>query len=180
MSDVAITMWSRVRGAGLLFWIVVCDILTKCTARLGGCPDEPLINAAFFEGMLSAPNGCEGTELAGPALRLVPGLHDGALFGLGAGQFGGFLGQVYALGLLFFAVSLTIIIRRWKYQTGADSRVLALVWAGVLMSSIPRLAGTGLGWYELDAFGLLTGIGELSLVLGVLWALWRFVAEFIG
>ncbi len=180
MSDVAITMWSRVRGAGLLLWIVACDLVTKCTARLGGCPDDPAINADFLGGMLAPPAGCEGTELAGPALRLVPGLHDGALFGLGAGQFGGFTGQVYALGLLFFAVALTILIRRWKHQAGADSRVLGLVWAGALLSAIPRLAGAGLGWYEVDAFGLLTGIGELSLVLGVTWALWRFVAELIG
>lgn len=180
MSDVAITMWSRVRGAGLLLWILGCDLITKCTARLGGCPDDPIINTAFFEGMFKAPEGCTGTELAGPTLRLVPGLHDGALFGLGAGQFGGFAGQVYGLGLLFFAVAMTIVIRRWKYQTGADSRLLALVWAGALTSAIPRLAGTGLGWYELDAFGLLTGIGELSLVIGVVWALWRFIAELIG
>lgn len=180
MSDVAITMWSRVRGAGLFLWIVACDLITKCTARLGGCPDEPVVNAAFFKGMLTPPQGCTGTELAGPELRLVPGLHDGALFGLGAGQFGGFAGQVYALSLLFFAVAITIVIRRWKHQTGADSRLLALIWAGALMSAIPRLMGTGLGWYEISAFGFLTGIGELSLVIGVIWGLWRFLAELVG
>ena len=180
MSDVQLTIWSRMRGLALFGWIVMCDAVTKMTARLGGCPDDPVVDRAFLQGMTAPPSGCKGTELAGPTLLLIPGTHDGALLGLSAGQFAGFMGQVYALSLIFASVALTILIRRWKYQTGADARILALVWAGAATSAAPRLMGTGSGWYEINAFGLLTGIGELALVFGLFWALWRLVAELIG
>lgn len=179
MSDVQLTVWSRVRALGLLLWILGCDAITKLTARLGGCPDAPVVDADLLRGMGAAPEGCAGTELAGPNLVLVPGVHDGLMFGLMPGQ-AGFTGQLYALGVLFVAVALTILIRRWTYQTGADSRLLALVWAGAIISAVPRLLGDGGGWYEVSAFGLKTGIGELALVIGLLWALWRFIAEAIG
>ena len=162
-------------GAGVL----ALDLGLKSIALLGGCGDRFRLGGELFDHLAIDP-GCSSTALAGPQLTLGPFHHDGLLFGLASGGFEGFLGQVVALAYLLVATIVTILVTRWQYRTGWDNHALGLVWGGAAALAWPRLAGDGSGAAELQAFGLLTGVGSLALVWGTVWLLVRLVAELRG
>ena len=159
-------------GAGVL----VLDAALKVVALLGGCGERIRLDGGIAGHVVADP-GCGSTELAGPQLALGPFHHRGLVFGLADGSFDGFMGQVVALGYLLLATVVTIVVSRWQYRTGGDSRALGLVWGGAAALAWPRLAGDGSGVAELQAFGLLTGVSSLALVYGLVWLSIRAVAE---
>jgi hypothetical protein len=164
------------KGAALAVWVLGCDAALKAVARLGGCGDQYLIDGKLASGLWTAPESCTGTDMAGASIRLIPHAHDGALLGLASG-FEGVMGQTYALGLLFAATVLTILVVRWQWQANGDPQALGAVWGGALAIALPRLMGDGTGLAELELFGLSAGVGDLALIWGLLWLTWRFVGE---
>lgn len=165
------------KGALLGAVVVASDVLLKLLARVGGCEDDAIIDQALVEQIWSSPAACAGTEMAGPSIVLLSHAHEGAVFGLGSGL-SGLNGQVYALGILFVATALSILVARWRWSANGDPRALALVWSGGIVLGLPRLMGDGAGLAELKLFGLSAGIGDLALCLGLLWLGLRFLGEF--
>lgn len=171
------TVGSRLRAVLLAVWVIATDLALHIVARVGGCAGVEQIDAKLLRGLFDAPGACAGTPMAGEAIVLVPRRHDGALFGLGPGVFVGFVGQVYALGLLLLATIMTIVVVRWDSRSAGDGMILGLAWGGALAGALPRLVGDGRGSAELDLFGLHTGIAELALLWSLVWLVVRLVAE---
>lgn len=171
------TVGSRVRAVLLGAWVIVTDLALQLVARVGGCAHVDRIEAGSLRDLVRDPGECSGTAMAGDAIVLVPRRHDGALFGLGSGMFEGFVGQVYALGLLLVATVMSIVIVRWEGRAAGDGLILGLAWGGAVAGALPRLVGDGRGSAELDLFGLHTGIAELALLWALVWLVVRLVAE---
>jgi len=157
-------------------WIGLCDLWLKLMARAGGCADPSGV-VDMLGHPLTIPEQCSGTPLLGEAIRLAPGIRNGGPFGLAAPSLAGGTGQLWALALLALATTVTILIVRWRWRTPGDGLALGALWGGAATLAIPRLVAGGEGLFEFTVSGAGAGVGDIALVLALVWLAWRWIAE---
>jgi hypothetical protein len=76
-----------------------------------------------------------------------------------------------------FAALVTVLVVRWRWRAAGDPLALGALWAGILIHALPRLLGSSGSFTEFEWLGLSTGLGDMALAWGLLWLIWRFLAE---
>ncbi|MEE9382471.1 MAG: hypothetical protein V3V08_03555 [Nannocystaceae bacterium] len=165
------------RAAALSVWILASDALLKVVARIAACGTSVPHTSRLLRSVWLPADACGEQDRTTETIQLVFVQTDAAIFGLAAPVVVGQVGMAYGATLLALAALLTSLVLRWKWRTPADAHALAAVWAGALITGIPRLVSEGRGLGEISIYGTATGLGDLALVWGLLWLIVRWLAE---
>lgn len=158
----------------LCAWLMACDVWAKLLARSAACEGPHTITWQLLDQLWTLPHGCPGLVVA-PGVRFVPGVRKGALpldLPIPDGT-----GPLLGLVVIGVVTVVTIIILRWRWRTANDVVALGVCWSGALGHGLPRLAGPGWTFTELELGGVGFGLGDITLVWGALWLVRRVIAE---
>lgn len=161
--------------------LMACHHALGWAARVAACTTDPAAKVPdpgfLWAAYAAVPDGCRARPLLGDLVALMPTARPGMFLGLANDSWPATTGQLYALGLLVFLLGLTIFFIRWDRLAQADGYLLALVWTGVFMDIPARFLGVGSSIVPLTILGHGVGLSDLTIAFGLIWAIWRIVAE---